>query len=535
MLIARTAKSLAVQQAGGVGMILVNRSNSSVNADLHFVPTIHLNNDVRAAIITYASTPGATASLGAGAQVAGALAPTMAAFSSRGPLLAGDGNLLKPDITAPGVDVLAAVSPIGYNGRSYDFLSGTSMSSPHIAGVGALMKNLYPNWSPSAIKSALMTTAYQTTRSGTPGLVFGGPFDFGAGHVDPNPAMNPGLVFDAGFVDYLGFLCGTQLPASFCTSSGIPVLNPSNLNVPSIAIGSLAGARTVTRTVTNVSGQTTTFTAGTSGLAGMSVSASPTSFTLAPGASQQVSVTITNNSAPLNTYANGAITWTSNRGHSVRIPVVARPVALGAPATLTSNGSATAFDVTFGYNGPFSATARGLVAPVLNAGTVTQDPDQTFNPADPTGTVAIPVVIPAGTTYTRFALFDADVAPGADLDLYVYLGTSLVGASTNGTSAEEVNFSFANPTGGPIALTVYVHGWGVPGGSSPFTLHSWHIPATNAGNMTVSAPATATLGGTGTVNLSFSGLLPATRYLGSIVYSGAAGMPAPTIVRVNTP
>jgi hypothetical protein len=365
--------------------------------------------------------------------------------------------------------------------------------------------------------------------------VFGTPFDFGAGHVDPNPAMNPGLVFDAGFGDYLGFLCGTQLPTSFCTNAGVPVLDPSNLNVPSIAIGDLAGVQQVTRTVTNVSGQSATFTAASSGLSGMTVAVSPASFTIAPGASQNLTVTISNVSAPLNTYGNGAITWSSDLGHSVRIPTVVRPVALAAPPAVSSNGSSTSYPVTFGYTGAFSATARGLVAATVTPGVVAQDPDQTFSPSDPTGIVAIPVVIPAGTTYQRYALFDSDVAAGADLDLYVYQGSTPVGSSGGGTSAEEVNFSFGSPTGGPIALTVYVHGWGVPAGSSPFKLHEFSVPATNAGNMSVTAPATATSGATGSIDLTFTGLAPSTRYVGSVVYGGAPGLPAPTIVSVTTP
>lgn len=533
--IARTDKSLAVRQAGGVGMVLVNRSISSVNADLHYVPTVHLNFQVRAEIIAYARTDGATASLSDSVTTFDALAPLMASFSSRGPLVAGDGNLLKPDITAPGVDILAAYSPVAA-GRTFDFLSGTSMSSPHIAGVAALMRDLYPTWSPAAVKSALMTTAYQTTRTGTTGLTFGGPFDFGAGHVDPNPAMNPGLVFEAGFGDYLGFLCGTQLPASFCDASGVPVLAPSDLNVPSIAVGALAGSRTIPRTVTNVSGATATFTAATSGLSGITVSTSPSEFTLAPGASQTVLVTLTSAGAPLNIYATGAVTWTSDAGHSVRIPVVARPVALGAPVSVSGDGNPISYDVTFGYTGSFTATARGLAAAQLTSGTVDQDPDQLFSPADPTGNVAVPVVIPAGSTYVRFALFDDDVAPGADLDLYVFQGSTLVGSSTSGTSAEEVNFSFANPTGGQIALTVFVHGWGVPGGSSPFVLHEFYVPANNdVGNMAIAAPGTATIGTTGTIDLNFSDLAPGTRYLGTVAYSGSPGMPAPTIVSVRTP
>jgi hypothetical protein len=532
--IARTDKSLAVKQAGGVGMVLVNRSAGSLNADVHYVPSVHLSHLDRPAILAYAAVEGATATIADSTITTGTVtAPQMAAFSSRGPLRAGDGNLLKPDITAPGVDVLAAYSPVAA-GRDADFLSGTSMSSPHIAGVAALLTHLRPGWSPAAIKSAMMTTAYQTTRSGTEGQI-GGPFDLGAGHVAPNPAMDPGLVFDADFDDYLGFLCGTQLPAASCTDSGVPVLAPSDLNVPSIAIGALAGSRTVTRTVTNVSGKPATFTASTSGLTGIDVSVSPPSFALAPGASQTLEITFENESAPLNAYRSGAIEWASGLGHRVRIPTVARPVALAAPASVSGDGTPQSFDVTFGYTGPFSAAARGLTPAVIDAGTVTQDPDQTFDPTDATGTAVIPVTIPAGTTYARFALFDEDVAPGTDLDLYVYQGSTLVGASTSATSAEEIDFSFANATGGPIALVAYVHGWGVPGGSSPFKLHSFYVPATAAGNMTVSAPASATLGTTGTVELGYSDLATGTRYLGSVAYSGAVGMPAPTIVSIRTP
>jgi hypothetical protein len=169
-------------------------------------------------------------------------------------------------------------------------------------------------------------------------------------------------------------------------------------------------------------------------------------------------------------------------------------------------------------------------------GIVYQDPDQTFNQADPTGTVAIPVEIPAGTTYVRFALFDEDVTPGSDIDLFVTQGATVVGSSTSGGSTEEVNFSYANPTGAPIPLTVYVHGWGVAGGTStPFKLHQWTLGATDEGNMTVTAPDEAETGTVGLIELAFSNLDAGTKYLGSVVYGGATGLPAPTIIRVDTP
>ena len=291
----------------------------------------------------------------------------------------------------------------------------------------------------------------------------------------------------------------------------------------------MPGTQKITRRVTNVGTSSATYTPSVSGLSGITVQIDPAELTLRAGETKTFSVTFTRTTAALNSYTGGQLTWTDG-SHSVRVPMVVRPVALAAPAEVSGS-----YDVTFGYTGSFTATARGLVPAEVTPGSVDQDPDQTFVPDDPTGTVAIPIVTPAGTTYTRFSLFDADVTPGTDIDLFIYQGSSLVGSSTNGGSNEEVNFSFTNPTGDPIVLTVYVHGWGVAGGTTPFALHAWYLGSTAAGNMTVTAPASATQGATGAINLSFGGLASGTKYLGSVAYGGAAGMPNPTIVRVDTP
>ena len=522
---ARVNKSFAVAEAGGVGMILTNTSPNSLNADLHYVPTVHLANTDRAAVFAYAATPGATASLGQGTQVAGALAPDVASFSSRGPALAGGGDLLKPDIMAPGVDILAAVSPAA-SGRDWDFLSGTSMSSPHMAGLAALIVQAHPDWTPMMIKSAFMTTASQTRNNGTP--IPGNPFGYGAGQVVPNSAVDPGLVYNSGFDDWRNFLKGQGL-CNFCFgTSPATAIDASDLNLASIAIGDMPGMQVVTRTVTNV-GEKEKYTFSYSGLAGFTVSPSVSSFTIEKNKTKSFSITFTNTGAALNTYTSGFITWTGNKGHVVSTPVVIRPVLFKAPAAVSGS-----YSVTFGYTGAFAATARGLVPSEVTAGTVDQDPDQNFVQSDPAGTVAIPVVIPAGTTYARFSLFDADVTAGSDMDLYVYQGATQVGGSGGGTSAEEVNLRFTTPTASPISLTVYVHGWGIAGGgSSPFNLHFWALGSTAAGNMTVSAPASAIVGTTSTIGLTFSGLTSGVKYLGSVVYSGVAGLPNPTIVRVD--
>jgi hypothetical protein len=165
----------------------------------------------------------------------------------------------------------------------------------------------------------------------------------------------------------------------------------------------------------------------------------------------------------------------------------------------------------------------------LTNGTVSDDPTDSFNPAGP-GVTAIPVTIPAGTTYARFSLFDANVSPASDLDLYVFRGATLVGASGGGTASEEVNL--VNPIAGNYV--VYVHGFAVGApGTANFTLFNWLLGSTTAGNMAVSAPATATLGATGTINLTFTGLAPGTKYLGSVAYGGITGLPNPTIVRID--
>jgi hypothetical protein len=324
------------------------------------------------------------------------------------------------------------------------------------------------------------------------------------------------LVYDSGFNEWLAFLCGatTGVNPAFCSAlSGAGYsLDPSDLNVPSIAIGQLAGVQTVTRTVKNV-GEKEKYTFSYSGLTGFTVTPSVSSFTIEKDKSKSYSVTFTTNGAALNAYTGGYVTWTGNKGHVVRIPVVIRPVAMAAPREVSGS-----YNVTFGYTGPFTATPTGLVAA------------QTFSGDIFTGDfLDFPVTIPAGTTYARFSLFNADTTAGSDLDLYVVNGSgALVGTSLGGTSDEEVNL--VNPGAGDY--TVFIDGFGTAN-PSQFTLYAWVLGGTAAGNMTVSAPASATVGTVGAINLTFSGLTPGARYLGRISYSGIAGLPSPTVVRVN--
>ncbi len=524
--IARVDKSQAVSMAGGIGMIHANVGAGSINADFHSVPTVHINDADGAVVRAYAQTAGATAEIFPSYPSA-APAPEIAAFSSRGPLLAGSGDILKPDVSAPGVDILAAVAPPGNGGKDFDLYSGTSMSSPHVAGLAALLMDMHPDWTPMMVKSALMTTGYDL-------LSGADPFAQGAGHVEPTSAADPGLVYDSGWVDWLGFLCGTgELQASYCPYIG---MDPSDLNMASYAIGALPGTQTLTRTVTNVGDSYENYSFSAS-VSGVDVTATPASFGLAPGASQTFQLTFTVNGAALNTYTSGFATWTGDNGHVVRSPVAVRPVALAAPGEVHGAGTdgSLAFDVTFGYNGAYSATAHGLVAADMQAGNVVDDPADDINTALGTGvgyTLHV-VSVPAGTAYTRFSLFDDYTDGEDDLDLYIFDPYFYnVGGSGSGTSAEEVNVSY--PT--PGYWYVVVHGWGTDGPDANYTLFSWSVPeAAGSSNMTVSgAPASAVQGATSTLTVDWFGLNAGTKYLGGVFHNDAFGIVDMTIVGVDT-
>jgi hypothetical protein len=541
---ARVDKSLAVKEAGGVGMILFNTSDAqSLNTDNHHLPSLHVNFTAGSAIKAYIASAGsgATASLSGGQKEFGG-GNTMADFSSRGPSLAGSGDVLKPDITAPGVNVLAANSPSAFLGapdQLFQAIGGTSMSSPHIAGIGALLRDLHPDWSPAAIKSAIMTSARQNVTK-EDGSTPATPFDFGAGHVVPNGAADPGLVYDLDFDDYRGFLRSQGL-CTFCFGTApAPVFDPSNLNLPSITIRDLAGVQTVTREVTNV-GPAGTYKVSVAAPAGIEVSVSPTELSLAAGqtASYQVAFT-TGRRAVFNQSAFGSLTWSDGKkkgAHSVRIPLVVRPVRLAAPGLVSGTGTSGSLTrtITFGYQGSFTASPQGLIQAATDTRTVVDDPTNNFNTDAPDANQGIQVheiAVPAGTVLARFSLFDAETDGNDDLDIYLYDPSGeLVGFSAGGTSAEQIDLR--NPAAGTYKL--YVHGWQTDGPDAVYTLFSWTLGTTAAGNMTVSpSSGSATVGGSTNITISWSGLAAGRRYLGRVSYGDGSSEIGGTIVSITS-
>jgi len=222
-------------------------------------------------------------------------------------------------------------------------------------------------------------------------------------------------------VDWLGFLCSTgELQASYCSAIGI---DPSNLNLASIAIGALPGAQTVERTVTNVGDKNETYTFSYS-LPDIDVVTKPAFFSVAPGQTESYELTFTVNGAALNTYTRGFVTWTGDDGHVVRSPVAVRPVQLAVPAEVAGAGTygSLSFDVTFGYTGDYTTVPHGLVAAEMQPGNVVDDPADDINVAlgSGVGITMHEVNIPADTAYARFSLFDAYADGNDDLDLYIF-------------------------------------------------------------------------------------------------------------------
>ena len=422
---ARIDKSLAVLNAGGAGMIMVNATPNSVNADLHFVPSIHLA-DTLFGTVEAAAQAGKTASISKGTIVYDADAPFTASFSSRGPITAGGGDILKPDIIAPGQDILAAVAPPGNHGRDFDLYSGTSMSSPHITAIGALMHQAHPDWSPMMIKSALMTTAYQGHDYDA--------FNWGAGHVDPNKATDPGLVFDSNLTDWLSFLKGQNL-----YTGPEPAIDASDLNSASIAIGDMAGAQTVKPHRDERRLEVRDVHVLDRGPAGIQATPSVTSFTAAPGSSTPWTVTFLNTGTPLLTYSKGFIVWTGDKGHKVRMAVAIRPVKFQAPAEASGTGTtgSLTYNARSGYAGNLQYVFRGLSAADATSRTLGTDPACNFNTATPDAMVAAgkanvsTFVTPANANYVRFQTFAADASASAhDLDMFIYRAAPAPAAET---------------------------------------------------------------------------------------------------------
>jgi subtilisin family serine protease len=318
----RIDKGRRVLAGGAAGMILTNNSAAvtDLESDNHYLPAIQVqfNSNSVADFVTGHTNVMATWAQGTATL---AQADVMASFSSRGPL----GDWIKPDITAPGVQVLAGTTPQpdqttadnGPVGNYYMAIAGTSMSSPHAAGVSALVKAAHPGWTPEQVKSALMTSSIQDVVK-EDGTTPATPFDMGAGSIRADRAINPTLVFDETYNDFV--------------AAGSNPLHRIDLNIPSIDATTMTGQVTTQRTALNVSGQDQSLAVSVQSPAGAQIivsnnapgpkgpGVSSKNLGVSAGGSLTFWVTI---SAP--TIANGQyfgrITLTPKHGNAVTIPV----------------------------------------------------------------------------------------------------------------------------------------------------------------------------------------------------------------------
>ncbi|KAH8498125.1 hypothetical protein H0E87_017159 [Populus deltoides] len=350
----RVAKGLVVKKAGGVGMILANgvSNGEGLVGDAHLIPACALGSDEGDAVKAYvSSTSNPVATIAFKGTVIGIKpAPVVASFSGRGPNGISP-EILKPDLIAPGVNILAAwtdaAGPTGLESdprkTEFNILSGTSMACPHVSGAAALLKSAHPDWSPAAIRSAMMTTANtlnnlnQSMTDEATGKV-SSPYDLGAGHLNLDRAMDPGLVYDITNNDYVKFLCGIgygprviQVITRSPVSCPVKKQLPENLNYPSLAAlfsSSAKGAssKTFIRTVTNVGQPNAVYRFTIQAPKGVTVTVKPRKLVFTEAVKKRsFIVTITANTRNLIMGDSGAvfgsISWSDGK-HVVRSPIV---------------------------------------------------------------------------------------------------------------------------------------------------------------------------------------------------------------------
>ncbi|MGH9119584.1 MAG: S8 family serine peptidase [Acidimicrobiales bacterium] len=306
---ARVWKGFVVFSGGGEGMVLYNPAQADIETDNHWVPTIHLADGTDFLAFMNGHT-GVTGSFPAGEKRDGQ-GDVMAAFSSRGPA----GLFMKPDVTAPGVQVLAGASPFpatpdpasggGPPGELFQAIAGTSMSSPHVAGAGLLVRAVHPDWTPGQIKSALMTTAITTVLKEdlvTPA----DPFDVGGGRIDIGAATAAPITF-------------SDTAENFFAMGNDPV-NAVHLNIPSVNAPVMPGRLVTRRVATNTTDQRQRFSVSADAPIGSTITVTPRRFGLNPGASQTLTIIIESD-APMGEQQFGSIELTERGGAQLHLPV----------------------------------------------------------------------------------------------------------------------------------------------------------------------------------------------------------------------
>ncbi len=406
-------------------------------------------------------------------------ADIMAGFSSRGP---SQWELVKPDYTGPGVNILAAVAALDGDPLQFDFYQGTSMSSPHGAGSAALLMALHPDWSPAAVKSAIALTADQDVLD-SDGVTPATPFAMGSGRIDLEKAVYTGFVMEETSANYI---------------AANPYLGgePNTLNQPSMVEYACILNCNWTRTFKSTLGVDQAYTVSfvTSDPA-LSLSAIPSSFTLAAGGTQSITVNANMTTAVPDVYYFGDVVVSPvgiTEIPAVHLPVVAKLSASNLPAELDiltdqTTGTVTMEDLQSAYNIPeLQITVSGMAEGSYTNLQLVQDPTNSdaFNDLNEVYTKTIQV---AGGTKRLVAEIAASEA--MDVDLFVGSGNkpsedTLLCVSASGIWAEYCNVDF--PTAGQY--WVLVQNWQGstdPANPDDIRLVTGLVKDTDLGNLTV--------------------------------------------------
>lgn len=543
---ARLDKGKEVKRAGGTAMVLVNVPGGAtgVTEDLHVLPAVHLESTAWSALHAYGSGGGQpTAALGAAVRTDGVTAPVMASFSSRGPSFATPFGL-KPDIAAPGVAVIAGYAFEPQTQARHDAiaagtqkapavvgsLDGTSMASPHVAGIAALVMQAHRAWTPAQVQSALITSA-RPVKLAT-GAADRDRFGYGAGNVNPNGAVDPGLVYPVSIAQYARYACGLQ-PVAGCDAVG--TLAPTALNTASFS-APVAGKVVFERSVTNMSGAQRTFK-GAGSMAGYAVSVKPASLTLGPGKTGKFKLTLTRTTAPLEAWRFGSFAWKAGQ-YVVRSPIAAIGkllIATDSILSTTAKGGAT-ITATYGFNGPSTVAVTRLVQPTHINSTVGNASQSIVSAclSSATGTEIFATTVDPGDLVLRYRLRQSDVGnPTDDIDLALFdAADTLVGYSGNAGSDEDI--TLRAPAPGTYRICIY--GYAVANGATTYDLANWKAGPTTAGvTMKLTPRPTAVLSGQ-TIDFAASWDLSNTvdRYLAAVGYRRSGKIIGETLVEVDT-
>ena len=441
---ARVAKGFNVRAAGGGGMILINTvaEGESVNSDDHYVPGVHLgfiDGQRLLAAMAQAGAGGLQGAIsGTQAQRDVSAADVLAASSSRGPI-AGD-SYLKPNITAPGTNILAAAQ----TGTALATLSGTSMAAPHLAGAAALVIAAHPNWNVSQVESALLTTAVAGVRN-QDRTTTSRREDAGAGRLNVGQAVGAALHFpETGAVMSAAFTSGN---ASVPNAAGEILAGPAALNLPSIAFGNCLRRCVFFRTVRD-NGSGSSWLVSTEGFTPASVNVTPSQFSLQPNGQQQLRIEVRFDvAASVGVRTRGAVVLVpqefpvTSPTPSVRIPVSVRSSLGSLPSRI---------DLFATSDGGFQDLSLQGLSALANPGFDTTDlvrlrTDSRSLPKDPTDddpydlpsvgayftTIAVRVPLRAGPIESVF-FADVRAAAGRNVDLFV-------GLDLDGDNAPDAN------------------------------------------------------------------------------------------------